>query len=299
MRPIDIAKRLCPHAKKEYLQALEQGDALFIKYGVTTKARLSQFLAQIFYESGGLTIEYESGAYSATRLVEIFGPGHHHPPIEPAEAATLAYHPEAIFERVYGLGSPDKARELGNTRAGDGYRFRGTGLMQTTGGDNVKRMSEKTGVDFYNHPELLVDPRYALLPALIEWDEDKLNPYADRGDILSISKAINFGSVNHAGTPNGYTGRVEQLREIESILTSVELNPDATPALAVAETPKTIPPVVRTKNAAAVATAAVGTGAAATAAQQNVPSLTVVGIIVVTIAIAVVVWYFIHRGESK
>lgn len=139
MRPIELARALCSRARPNYLAALEAGDALFIAAGITTPQRMAHFLAQVFWESGGLTIEYENGNYSAKRLIEIFGVNRHSAAITSDEAQRLAYHPEAIFERVYGLGNPKKARELGNTEPGDGYRYRGTGLLQTTGRGNFRR----------------------------------------------------------------------------------------------------------------------------------------------------------------
>jgi putative chitinase len=133
IRAIEIARRLCPRAKASYLAAIEAGDGLLVDHEVTTPLRLAHFLAQAFHETDGLSIEWESGAYSAPRLLQIFGVGHHSAAITPAEATKLAYDAPAIFERVYGLGNPHKAAELGNTVPGDGYRYRGGGILQTTG----------------------------------------------------------------------------------------------------------------------------------------------------------------------
>lgn len=194
VRPVDIAHKLCTHAKVSYIAALEAGDQLFKIHEVTTPLRLSHFLAQIFHESGGLTLEYESGNYSAERLLQIFGVGHHSAAVTPEEAVKLARNGPAIFERVYGLGNPKKAKELGNTQPGDGWRYRGTGLMQTTGRANFRRMGQKCGVDFETHPEFVLYPQHALKPALAEWSEGRLNEAADRNDILAITKKINGGT---------------------------------------------------------------------------------------------------------
>lgn len=75
-------------------------------------------------------------------MVEIFGVGRHFAAVTASEAARLAGHPEAIAERVYGLGNPRKARELGNTEPGDGFRYRGDGVLQTTGRGNHRRMGQ-------------------------------------------------------------------------------------------------------------------------------------------------------------
>ena len=56
-------------------------------------------------------------------MLQIFGVGNHSAAVTAAEAATLANRPEAIADRVYGLGNPRKARELGNTKPGDGFLY--------------------------------------------------------------------------------------------------------------------------------------------------------------------------------
>ncbi len=217
-RPVDVARKLCPKARANYIEAFENGDELFAQHEITTPLRLAHFLAQVLHESGGLTIEWESGAYSAKRLLEIFGKGRHSAAIAPEEAQRLAHNGPAIFERVYGLGNPAKAKELGNTRPGDGYRFRGGGLMQTTGAENYKRMSEKTGVDYYNHPELIVSAKFALQPALLEWEEGHCNDWSDKDDVLAISRVINLGNAHSTKTPNGLAERRAWLAKIKRLI---------------------------------------------------------------------------------
>ena len=140
------------------------------------------------HETGGLTVEWENMSYSAPRLVEIFGVGNHSAKVTDAEARTLAHNPALIAERVYGLGNSSKARELGNSEPGDGFRYRGGGLMQTTGRANYRTTGERCGVPFEKSPELIVSAEHALKPALIEWTSGKLNAFADEDDILSISR---------------------------------------------------------------------------------------------------------------
>lgn len=118
-----------------YVSALiEHGEELFAVHGVDTGLELQHFLAQIAHESGGFTILQESMTYtSPARIMDIFGKGRHSAAITDTEAQELANNPNALAERVYGLGNPPKARELGNTEPGDGWNFRGYGLLQTTG----------------------------------------------------------------------------------------------------------------------------------------------------------------------
>ncbi len=220
MRPIDIARKLCPNGRKSYLSAIEAGDDLFARHGITTKARLAHFFAQIFHESGGLKVERESGAYSAKRLLEIFGVGKHSAAITPAEAQKLANNGPAIFDRVYGSGNPKKAKELGNTQPGDGWKYRGGGLMQTTGRANYRRMAQKCGVDFEGHPELVLSAEHALKPALMEWTEGKLNAYADKGDISHITRVINGGLI-------GLADRKAWLAKLLKAIDEVDFQPRA------------------------------------------------------------------------
>lgn len=224
MRPVEVVRRVAPKARSEYVSAFESGDALLKKYGITTRLRLAHFLAQVLHESGGLTLQWESGAYSAKRLLEVFGAEHHSARVTPAEASKLAYKPELIFERVYGLGNPSMAARLGNTRPGDGYRYRGGGILQTTGRGNYQKLGRACGVDFESSPELVVSAEHALKPALAEWGEGGLNAYADRDDVLAVSRGVNLGNPRSSATPNGMAGRRAWLAKAKQAITGdVEL----------------------------------------------------------------------------
>src|SRR5215208_3642596 len=118
-RAVDVVRKAAPRAKANYVAAFEGGDALLKQHEINTPNRLAHFLAQVLHESGGLQFERENMNYRAQRLVEVFGSGHS-ARVTAAEAGRLAGDSEAIAERVYGLGNPAKATELGNTNAGDG-----------------------------------------------------------------------------------------------------------------------------------------------------------------------------------
>jgi putative chitinase len=189
-----VLLKVAPSIKPNYLQAFQQGGGLFAQFGITTPLRITHFLAQMMHETGGGRVLYESLYYTtADRLLQIFGVGNHSAAIRPDEVDGLLKNEQALAERVYGLGNPPKAKELGNSRPGDGYLFRGSGLLQTTGGANFQRMGAKSGVDFYNRPDLIVAPEHALKPALHEWDEGNLNAAADANDIRAITRRINGG----------------------------------------------------------------------------------------------------------
>ncbi len=221
-RIFEVVRRLAPRAHPSYIAALEQGDALLLAHGVTTTARLAHFLAQVLHETGGLEVQWENMSYSGQRLQQVFGAGRHSAGITPGEAQALARRPEAIAERVYGLGNPRKASALGNMQPGDGFRYRGGGLMQTTGRANYRRMGQKCGVDFESQPDLVLAPEHALKPALSEWTDARLNEFADCDDILSISRAINMGNPRASRLPNGMSDRIAWYSKVRPLIDRVE-----------------------------------------------------------------------------
>jgi putative chitinase len=193
-------KVAAPRARESYLEAIRDGGPLFRQHGITTPQRMAHFLAQAMQETGSFTILRESMNYRAPRIREIFGVGNHSARVTRAESETLAHNEEALAERVYGLGNPSKAHELGNTKPGDGFRYRGNGVLQMTGRGAHRRRGLASGLDFENQPELATLPEHALKPALQEWTDGRLNEAADRNEIVRITRVINGGE-------NGLTER--------------------------------------------------------------------------------------------
>src|SRR6266545_5908827 len=229
-RAIDVVRQVVPHANASYLAAFERGDVLLQQHGITTPNRLAHFLAQVLHESGGFSLQHESMNYSAERLMQIFGVGRHSAAVTPAEAERLAHDERAIAERVYGLGNPRKSLELGNKEQGDGFRYRGCGLMQTTGRSNFRLMGQLCGVDFEHNPDLVFSAGHALKPALAEWSAAGLNVYADNNDILAISRAINCGSPRSKATPIGLRERATWFTKVRRLIDRVDFQAGAIPA---------------------------------------------------------------------
>lgn len=88
-------------------------------------------------------------------------------------------------------------KDLGNTQAGDGKRYMGRGLLQTTGRANYARVTARLAgmacPDFVAHPEMLEQPRWAALSAADYWLDRQLNRYADADDWRGLTKRINGG----------------------------------------------------------------------------------------------------------
>lgn len=276
-KPVDIAKKLCPRARSEYLAALAAGGSLFKQHGITTPLRMAHFLAQAFHETGGLTVVRESGNYRAARIMQIFGVGRHSAAVTASEAEDLAGNGPALFERVYGAGNPKKAKELGNTEPGDGWKFRGNGILQTTGRGNHRRMGRLCGVDFEANPDLVTSPAHALKPALAEWSEGHCNDYADKDNLRAITRRINGGY-------NGIVNRETWFRKIRPLIDTVDIE----------ETPAPDAPI--TKTAGIVVGGAVVAGAAA---QQTGHVLIVASVLAVIVLVGAIGWWIKKQRETR
>jgi predicted chitinase len=226
-----------------YVEALTSQDAhrLFAKFEITNKQRLAHVLAQWCHECSGFTLIWESGAYSAKRIVQIFGVGRHSAKVTAAEASRLAYNGPALFDRVYGLGNPRKAKELGNTQKGDGWRYRGCGIVQLTGRGAHEQYAEEIGCAVSD----LEKPINAIHGALLEWAEKKCNVAADRDDILAVTKKVNGGT-------NGLADRKAYLSKAKRLLGGLDVVPDPEPLpVATDETPED-PAIAKTPAASLV-----------------------------------------------
>lgn len=195
----------------------------FEAWDIDTPRRVIAWLAQMGHESAGLTRMVESLNYGAGRLVPMFGEHR----ITPEQAARYgrtdeqAADQQAIANIVYGGAWGRK--NLGNTEPGDGWRFRGHGLIQITGRANHaavrdglrERLFEPP--DFEQEPEALMQPQWAALSAGWFWHSRKLNALADAPGFSSfelITRRINGGL-------NGQEDRLRRWRAGMSVLSAV------------------------------------------------------------------------------
>src|SRR5438105_3985429 len=106
-RLVEIMREVSPRAYPNYTEALENGDNLLQRAGITTPIRQAHFLAQCMQETGGGTVLFENLSYrTPARLLQIFGVGHHSAAIRPEDVPGLLNNPQGLAERVYGLGNP-------------------------------------------------------------------------------------------------------------------------------------------------------------------------------------------------
>jgi len=157
-------------------------------YEIDTIARLGAFLAQCIHESAGFSVLEENLNYSKDGLLKVF-PKYFK---DPAIAERYARKPEKIANRVYA-----NRMSNGPEESGDGWMFRGRGIIQITGRDNYTRCSSFMFEDdtLLKSPDLLLDPYYALHSACWFWQKNNINELADRQDIVAISKRINGGTI--------------------------------------------------------------------------------------------------------
>ncbi|WP_286778971.1 MULTISPECIES: glycoside hydrolase family 19 protein [Sphingobacterium] len=162
------------------------------KFG-KTRVQTIHFFANIHHESGGFTIVRENMNYTAPRIMEIFGIGRHSAKVTVAEAGRLAGNPWELAERVYGLGNPRKAAELGNTKPGDGWKYRGGGSLQITGGRDYDRYGDK---ELYDNPDLIGESAYYFTTAVREFDAKNIWTKAkdlSEESIRAVCRAVNGG----------------------------------------------------------------------------------------------------------
>jgi len=161
------------------------------KFGIVTPARVAGFISQCQHESADFTVLTENLNYGAKGLMTIFKKYY------PDEALAKAHErkPELIANRVYGgrMGN-------GPESSGDGYKFRGRGLVQLTGRANYTQCSRDLFGDdcLVDDPDLLLNPEWAILSACWFWHRNKLNDICDRGDVVLLSKKINGGTIGLA-----------------------------------------------------------------------------------------------------
>jgi putative chitinase len=173
-------------------------------YDIDTIPRVSAFLAQTAHESGNFKFLKENLNYRAITLRKVF------PKYFPTDAIAqkFAHNQEAIANKVYGgrMGN-------GPESTGDGFRYCGRGLIQLTGKYNYTKFAESIETPVEEIPEYLGTFEGAIQSACWFWETNKLNQYADKKDMLTLTKKINGGTI-------GLADRMKHYDHITKILKS-------------------------------------------------------------------------------
>lgn len=115
------------------------------------------------------------------------------------------------MEEIASGAAYEGREDLGNIVAGDGKRYKGRGVLQLTGRANYRAFGRRIGIDLERHPEIAAVPSIGLHLALEYWRNRNLNTWADRDDVLAITRKINGGT-------NGLTDRKAHLAKIKGWL---------------------------------------------------------------------------------
>jgi len=154
---------------------------------VDTIERVAGFIAQCGHESGGFRVLSENLNYSASALNKIFGKYFVRAGRDPQP-----YHrqPEKIANVIY-AGRMDN----GNTASGDGWKFRGGGILQLTGRYNYTEFGKAVEMSPDEATDYVRTKKGALDSACWFWDTNNINKYCDNQDIVGMTKRINGGTI--------------------------------------------------------------------------------------------------------
>ena len=194
------ALKLTPVKAEEWIDAINE---TCDRFDISTPERQACFLGQCAHESGGFSALQENLNYKQESLCKVWPK--RFPTVEDAEP----YHkqPQKIANKVYAsrMGNGDEG-------SGEGWKYRGRGLIQLTGKDNYRACGEALDVDLLENPDLVATPQYAALTAGWFWDTHKLNQYADNQDYRTMTKKINGGFI-------GLDDRIKHINHALEVLT--------------------------------------------------------------------------------
>lgn len=176
-------RKIYPGANTQYLQYI---NAMAKDWGIQTKAEMCLFLANVLVESQGFNDKdlRENFNYKPENLYKTFKK---YIASEDDARKLLAKGPEAVANRVYG-------GRLGNKKPDDGWRFRGGGLIQTTGRYNYSLVGKAIKEDLINFPNRIAEPNIATKTALYYWQSKNCGYYANRMQVKDCRKLINGGT---------------------------------------------------------------------------------------------------------
>lgn len=186
MITLEILQAICPKTKQSILESYVDplNDVADYYEMNDNPARLAGFLAQTAHESGGFNLIKENLNYSSDGLRKIFGKY-----FTEDLAKQYARQPEKIANRVYA-----NRMKNGPEESGDGFKFRGRGLIQLTGRDNYTKFAEALEMNIDDTVAYLETPAGSVASAGWFWDNNKLNNYCDRDDFIGLTKRINGGT---------------------------------------------------------------------------------------------------------
>ncbi|HVO78870.1 MAG TPA: lytic enzyme [Candidatus Bathyarchaeia archaeon] len=193
---VDQITQLAPNIRSVYRDGFANGQSVLDLFGISQNdLRVAHFMAQMLHETGGLSILIESLNYSEQGLVKTW-PSRFQPkgPLDPAQ---YAHNEQKIANEVYG-------NRMGNTAPGDGFTYRGRGLLQLTGKDSYAQATKillesyPDTPDFAANPEAVITSDWCVKVAAAEWAAKGCNGMADQDNVRAVTYAINGGYIGLA-----------------------------------------------------------------------------------------------------
>lgn len=204
MITLPLLQSMCPKTKQTVLETYVEPLNTVAQYYemFENPKRVAGFLAQLAHESGGFNHIIENLNYSAKGLMTTFRK------YFPTEELAKQYErkPQMIANRVYA-----NRMKNGNESSGDGWKFRGRGLIQLTGRDNYTRFAEALDMDIDSTIAYLETPNGAVASAGWFWDNNKLNQFCDRDDFITLTKRINGGTIGLSDRQHHYHLALQRL----------------------------------------------------------------------------------------
>lgn len=173
--------------------------------GITSPIRCAMFIPNVAEETGELRSQEEILDYSAADMLRVWGERF----FPDGLAANLAHKPEALANYIYADSTRPQGYRLGNTLPGDGWKYRGRGPTQLTGGDAYRRFFAAIGLDPESDPGLLLTPAYGARASTWHWALTGCNQLADAGDFVGVVRKLNGGTTNLV-TRQQYFARAKQ-----------------------------------------------------------------------------------------
>ena len=184
MIKVDQFKKICPNCKQPdaVVDALNR---VLPDYGITTKNQVACFIGQTAHESGEFNVLKENLNYSAEGLNKVW------PKRFPSVEAAKPYNrnPEKIANKVYAdrMGN-------GNEASGEGFKYRGRGVIQLTGKENYTKFSKSCGKSLDDTVSFCETIEGAVASGAFFWQTNNLNRFCDKLDHTGLTKAINGGT---------------------------------------------------------------------------------------------------------
>jgi putative chitinase len=192
---------LAPGCKRELVDAVvPYFDKWAAAFGVTAPLRVTHLMAQLAHESASFTRLDENLDYSSAARIALVWPR------LARRAKELVNNPQALANVAYAnrYGNGDEA-------SGDGWRFRGRGLIQLTFRNNYRARSAACGAELVAEPERAAEPEIAVLLALSFWKARGCNAEADCGDVEEITRLINGPALRGLAERRALTRRAKKI----------------------------------------------------------------------------------------